>query len=101
MHPKNSEYILEVTRRANLFNVVSVPRRSNWTRIQILEWLNHNPIRDAVDIEFLTNEVLRLRDLLVRAQRQRGIDSKTTASGGQGGRRNWREIVPYLRVIIY
>jgi hypothetical protein len=54
-----------------------------------------------VDIEFLTNEVLRLRDLLVRAQRQRGIDSKTTASGGQGGRRNWREIVPYLRVIIY
>jgi hypothetical protein len=100
VRPKNSEYILEVTRRADLFNVVPVPRPSNWTRIQILEWLNHNPIRDVVDIEFLTNEVLRLQDLLVVAQQQQGIDSETTASGGQGGQRNWRGIVPYLRVIM-
>ena len=45
--------------------------------------------------------LLRLQDLQVRAQQLQGIDSETTASGGQGGRRNWREIVPYLRVIIY
>jgi hypothetical protein len=75
VRPKNSEYILEVTRRADLFNVVPIPRPSNWTRIQILEWLNHNPIRDVVDIKFLTNEVLRLRDLLIRAQQQQGVDS--------------------------
>ena len=60
MRPKNLEYILEVSRRADLFIVVPVPRPSNLTRIQILEWLNHNPIRGVADIKFLTNEVLRL-----------------------------------------
>ena len=53
-----------------------------------------------MDTEFLTNEVLRLQDLLVMAQQQQGIDSETTASGGQGGQRNWRGIVLYLRVIM-
>ena len=72
----------------------------HWTRNQILEWLNHNPIRDVVDIEVLTNEVLRLRDLLIRAQRQQGIDIRTTASGGQGGQRNWRGVLLYLCVIM-
>lgn len=95
VRPKNTEYIVEVTRRTELFNIVPAPRPSNWTRIQIMEWLEHNPIRETADIEFLTNEVMRLRELLVRAQRQQGIDG----GGGRGGR-NWRGIVPYLRVIM-
>ena len=33
--------------------------------------------QDVVDIKFLTNEVLRLRDLLIRAQQQQGTDSGT------------------------
>jgi hypothetical protein len=106
VRPKNTEYILEIGRRVHLFNIVPEPRPSNWTRVQILEWLEHNPIRNVADIEFLTNEVLRLRDLLIRAQRQQGTsnDSGTTscAAGSGGGRsgRNWRGIVPYLRVIM-
>lgn len=96
--PKNTEYILEITRRIDLFNIVPAEPccPSNWTRIQKMEWLEHNPIREAADIEFLTNEVMRLRELLIRAQRQQGIDSGTA---GQGGR-NWRGIVPYLCVIM-
>ncbi len=48
----------------------------------------------------MTNEALRLENLLISTQRQHGIGSGTTASGGQGGQRNWRGIVPYLRVIM-
>ena len=102
VRPKNTEYILEITRRARLFNIVPEPRPSNWTRVQILEWLEHNPIRNVADIEFLRKEVLRLQDLLLRAQQQQGHDSgtRTPGSGGRGRGRNWRGIVPYLRVII-
>lgn len=99
VRPKNTEYILEITRRIDLFNIVpAVPCcPSNWTRIQIMEWLEHNPIREAADIEFLvTNEVMRLRELLIRAQQEQGIDS---GPAGQGGR-NWRGIVPSLREIM-
>lgn len=101
VRPKNTEYIREITRRARLFNIVPESRPSNWTRVQILEWLEHNPIRNNEDIEFLTNEVLRLQDLLIRAQRQQGASGTTTAgSGGRQGGRNWRGNVPYLRVIM-
>ncbi len=103
MRPKNSEYILEVTRRADLFNVVPIPRPSNWTRIQILDWLNHNPIQDVVDIEFLTNEVLRLRDFLIRAQQQHGIGSGTRDYYSKWRTRRMKEMertVPYLCVIM-
>jgi hypothetical protein len=94
VRPKNTEYMLEITRRAQLFNIVPEPRPSNWTRVQILEWLEHNPIRNDADIEFLTKEVLRLRDLLVRVRQQQ-------QEGNESGRgRNWRGIVPYLRVIM-
>jgi hypothetical protein len=76
------------------------PRPSNWTRVQTLEWLEHNPIRNVADVEFLTNEVLRLRDLLVRAQQQLGHESGTAGSDGQRGGRNWQGIVPYLCIIM-
>ena len=60
----------------------------------------------CIDLMYRNNDneeqplLLRLQDLQVRAQQRQGIDSETTASGGQGGRRNWRGIVPYHRVIM-
>lgn len=95
LRPKNPDYVHEIRRRAKLFSIAPEPRPSNWSRVQILEWLERNPIQNAADIEFLTNEVLRLRDLLIRARQQQ----EGTASGGGGGR-NWRGSVPYLRVIM-
>ena len=83
-----------------MFNIAPELCPSNWTRVQILEWLEHNPIRNVADVEFLTNEVLRLRDLLVRAQQQLGHESGTAGSDGQRGGRNWQGIVPYLCIIM-
>jgi hypothetical protein len=98
LRPKNTDFVHEISRRAILFNIVPVPRPpSNWTRVQILEWLERNPIHNVADIAFLTNEVFRLRDLLIRAQQQQGVANSTTGSGGGG---NWRGIIPYLCVIM-
>ena len=35
-----------------------------------MEWLQQNPVRDRGDIEFLTNEVLRLEEVLIRKVRE-------------------------------
>ena len=36
-----------------------------------MDWLERNPVPDVVDIQFLTNEVLRLGKVLVRRARER------------------------------
>ena len=101
LRPKNTDFVHEITRRVNLFNISPVPCcPSNWTRIQIIEWPERNPIHNVADIEFLTNEVFRLRDLLIRAQQQQGSYSITGSTAGGGGGGNWRGSVPYLRVIM-
>jgi hypothetical protein len=98
--PKNSflrpkkDFVHEISRQAILFNIVPVPCSSNWTRVQTLEWLERNPIHDVADIAFLTNEVFRLRDLLIK--QQQGVANSTTGSGGGG---NWQGSIPYFRVI--
>jgi hypothetical protein len=88
--PKKIDYVNKIARRASLFNAAPVPRPSNWTRVQILEWLERNPVCNSADIEFLTNEVSRLQDMLMRAQQQQelGGNSTGTRSGGSVGR-NW------------
>jgi hypothetical protein len=60
-----------------------------------------------VDIQFLTNEVLRLgRVLARRAQERKGQqslipgDSPTTTFGGSVGRGHWRGSIPYLRIMM-
>ena len=98
LRPKNSDYVKEITRRATLFNIAPLPRPSNWTRVQTLEWLEQNPVREANDIEFLSNEVARLQDVLRRAQQQNDGENGTASS--RGGGRNWRGPVPYLRMIM-
>jgi hypothetical protein len=100
LRPKNIDYVNEIARRANLLNIAPAPRPSNWTRVQILEWLERNPVSDSADIEFLTNEVARLQGVLIRTQQQqRELGGNTPRSGGGGGR-NWRGSVPYLRMIM-
>ncbi|KAI2508206.1 hypothetical protein MHU86_6257 [Fragilaria crotonensis] len=64
-----------------------------------MEWLERNPIQNVTDKEFLTNEVFRLRDLLIRAQQHQQEHENSGVLGGGGGR-NWRGNVPYLRVIM-
>jgi hypothetical protein len=48
-----------------------------------MEWLQKNPIRDHADIEFLTNEMLRVEDVLIR--KARGQQEMNA-----GGRGHWR-----------
>ena len=99
LRPKNSDYVNEITRRARLFNIVPIPRPSNWTRGQTLEWLEQNPVCEVNDIEFLSNEVARLQDVLSRAQQQHDGENGTASSRravGSGGGRNWGGPVPYL-----
>ena len=85
LRPQNSDLVHEITRRAYKFDLVRpLPCPSNWSRVQILEWLERNPIQNVANIEFLTKEVFRLQDLLIRAKQQRkGIENNSiTAPGG-------------------
>jgi hypothetical protein len=58
--PKNNEYVKEITRRSKLYDIQPIPRPSNWTRQQIMEWLKCNPIHKVEDIPFLSKEVRRV-----------------------------------------
>jgi hypothetical protein len=76
-----------------LYNILPVPRASNWKRPQIIEWLEQNPVRVGNCLEFLTNEIAKLCDILVRAQRQ---DNEFSTLGG----RKWQGTVPFLCVFM-
>jgi hypothetical protein len=95
--PKNSDLVKEVRRRATASNMRSAPRPSNWTRNQMIEWLEEHPVSDSSDVQFLTFEVLRLQDISLRMQQeqQHFISMEGVSRGG-----NWRGCVPYLRVIM-
>lgn len=45
-------------------------RPSNWTSVQNIEWLERNPITCEEDVSFLTSEVVRVRDKLLRKERE-------------------------------
>jgi len=64
IRPRNTDYLHEIVRRATLFNITPIPRPSSWDRVQTMEWLWQNPVRDRGAIEFLTNKVLRLKESL-------------------------------------
>ena len=83
VRPKNMDYVNEIMQRAELYNTVPLPRARNWNRVQTMEWLQKNPIRDHADIEFLTNEMLRVEDVLIR--KARGQQEMNA-----GGRGHWR-----------
>ena len=95
LRPKNTDYGTEIARRANLYNVLPVPRPANWKRPQIIEWLERYPIRESTCIAFLNGEVEKLRGILIRAQQQ-----EADLSSASRVRTNWRGTVPYLRVIL-
>jgi hypothetical protein len=103
LRPRNIDYVREIARRASLFDINPPPRASNWTRIQINDWLERNPVRENADVDFLGNEVKRLHGVLVRAQEQaRRMDAMNNTTHGRGaaGGQKWRGIVPYLRIIL-
>ena len=97
VHPRNKDYVNEIMRRAKLFNVCPTPRPKNWNRVQTMEWLQQNPVHEEGDIRFLTNEVLRLEDVLMRKanEQQQETQSPPVRAGG-----HWRGCVPYLRIIM-
>ena len=65
--PKNTDLVKEIRRRAKLVSRNSVsttlPKPANWTKSQIFEWLESTPVSEAADVEFLTTEVLRVREV--------------------------------------
>ena len=98
VRPKNTDYGKEVLRRAMLYSIRPVPQPRNWNRVKIMDWLGENPVVDEKCIEFLTNEVLRLRVVLETAQQQQIAAASSEAGGGRG--QYWRGSVPYLRIIM-
>jgi hypothetical protein len=92
--PKNTDFDKEIERRTNLYNVLPVPRPSNWKRSQFIHWLEQNPVREKSCTEFLVSEVAKLKDILVRFQQQ---ETDLSTAGGGGGAK-WRGTVPYLCV---
>jgi hypothetical protein len=70
MHPWTTDYVNEIVRRANLYHIALLPRPSNWTREQTMEWPERNPVRDLADIDFLRNKVARLRNVLDRKSKK-------------------------------
>ena len=98
LRPRNNDFVNEVLRRAKDMNMNPLPRPSNWNRLQTMEWLERNPFTTDADVEFLTNEVLRLRDVLLRRAREQ--EEQQQANTGRGGRGHWRGCVPYLRIIM-
>ena len=106
MRPKNTDFGLEIDRRATLYNILPSPRPRNWSRRATIEWLELNPVCDARDIEFLRLEVSRVRDVLQRAQATTTTNATPTSTAGElnsgsvAGRGMWRGAVPYLRAIM-
>ena len=102
LRPRNTDFVIEIDRRAALYDIRPTPRPRNWSRKSTAEWLEHNPVRDQQDIEFLRTEVSRLCGICERAaQQSRSSSGILMLSGGSAaGGRNWRGPVPYLRVIM-
>ncbi len=105
VRPQNTDYVNEMVRRANLFNIVPLPCPSNWTRERTLGWNEKIPVRNDVDIEFLRSKVVRFCNFLERARNDQGmlvgVGGKSNGSVGSSGRRGtWHGVVPYLRVIM-
>ena len=99
--PKNTDLAKEVRRRATASTVRSAPRPSNWTRNQMIEWLEEHPVSDPMDVQFLTFEVLRLQEVSMRMhQEQQQFLTMEGVSGAIARGGNWRGLVPYLRVIM-
>jgi hypothetical protein len=75
-----------------------------------MEWLQQNPVCDRGDIKFLTNEVLRLKEVLTWKVREQqamqlvlvvsaGGPNSTGTTGGEG-RGHWQGSMPYLCIIM-
>jgi hypothetical protein len=100
--PRNNDFIREVLRRASALKVDPMPRPSNWTRVQNIEWLERYPIACEEDVTFLNSEVLRVREKSLRKNQEILEQQQNAVIGGgnigRGG--NWRGCVPYLRVIL-
>ena len=106
--PKNTDLVKEIRRRANLLsrNMTSLPRPTNWARMQMMDWLDSNPVSEACDVDFLTSENLRLQEVYHRIQSERrqqelsanGTDAINGPRGGGTG--PWRGNVPYMRIIM-
>jgi hypothetical protein len=112
MRPQSKDYVTEIVRRASLFAISPLPCPVNWPRTRQMEWLESHPIKDHADITFLMAETLRLKQMLLRrALEQQVLPSNLAGAGGggsdesgggntRGGGSTWREIVPYLRLIM-
>ncbi len=105
--PRNTDLVKEIRRRANLSrNMTSLPRPTNWARMQMMEWLDSNPVSEACDVNFLTSENLRLHEVYHRMQSERqqqessvnATDATNVLRGGGAG--PWRGNVPYMRIIM-
>ena len=79
-------------------NTNPVSRPSNWTRNQIIEWLEANPVSESMDVQFRRFEVLRLQEITIQMQREQ--QQMVATLDGAGGAGYWCGCVPYLRVIM-
>jgi hypothetical protein len=93
--PKNTQLILEVERRAELFTLNPKPRPKQWKQPILLNWLIENPITATVDCDFLTQTVKKKETLINNAI----AESITDETNGEATKRGWSGEIPYLRLI--
>jgi hypothetical protein len=74
------------------------PKAANWSATKCTEWLEENPIQDQDDISFLKNEVSRLSNIIICAEREREEEQARQQGGSTG--MPWRGALPYLRLIL-
>jgi hypothetical protein len=84
MQPQNLEYLREINRRAELYDIVPRPRPPNWKRLRIMKWLQDNPVCEVDSKAFLFAEVKKLRDILLRLQEQATESAPTRTSKWRG-----------------
>lgn len=87
--PTRLDYTEEILRRSN-----QQRKPANWGLNKCMEWLQEHPLVDQQDIEFLKNEVHRVRAVILNAQ-QEVRDEEARRAGGQ-----WRGPIPYMRLIL-
>jgi hypothetical protein len=102
--PKNADMVKEIRRRAKSVSrnsmSATLPMPANWTKSQLFEWLERNPVSEAADVEFLTTEVLRVREVYNAMLEEKARLIRTDASNERVGGGAWRGNVPYMRIIM-
>jgi hypothetical protein len=90
-NPAASNLKAEMSRGAQAY-ALKMPKNANFTKVNCYAWLSKQPVKDAVDIEFLRKEETTFRNILAEAATEgREMNKKNKAAP-------WVKHNPFLRL---